>query len=170
MLDSWHETGSGYAGDKPNETKLIERAIVKAIEDGVEQNGYTWLKAIYLEEIEHRAPKVEYIYTGGHTIRVPVSREPRTELCFQDAIAAGKKHGVDVHTLTNRSQILHEMSFPEAPDKYALETGPNWGKRSADWVFNPYVGRRVPPGCAKCGRCESCKVEYSEEQWKTIRG
>ena len=97
----WDETGSGYAGDKPNETKLIERAIVKALKDGVEQNGYTCLKAIYLEEIEHRAPILEYIYTGGHTIRVPVSREPRTEFCFQDAIAAGKKNSVDVHTLTN---------------------------------------------------------------------
>ena len=131
----WDETGSGHAGDKPNETKLIKRAIIKMIEDG----NYPCLKAIYLEEIEHRRPQ----------------RDARTELCFQGAIAAEKRYGVDVHTLTNRNQLLHEISFPEAPDKYALETGPDWRKRPDTWVLDPYVGRRVPPGCAKCGCCES---------------
>lgn len=145
----WDETGSGYAGDKPNETRLIERAVIKIIEDG----NYPGLKAIYLEEIEHRRSQ----------------RDARTELCFQDAIAAGKRHGVDVHTLTNRNELLHEISFPEAPDNYALETGPDWRKRPDTWVFNPYVGRRVPPGCAKCGCCESCKAEYPEELWESIR-
>ena len=96
----------------------------------IEDGNYPSLKAIYLEEIEQRRPQ----------------RDARTELCFQDAIAAGKRYGVDVHTLTNSNQLLHEISFPEAPDKSALETGPDWRQRPDTWVFNPYVGRRCLQG------------------------
>ena len=145
----WDETGSGHAGDSPGETKLIERAVVKMIEDGHYEN----LKAIFLEEIEHRNPQ----------------REPRTALCFQDAITAGRERGVDIYTLTNRDHLAHKINFPEAPDKYDLETGPYWGKRTEDSIFNPYIGRRVPQSCRKCGRCESCRAEYPEELWKSVR-
>ena len=155
----WGQTG-GWGREVRNETKLIERAIVKMMEGGQYQN----LRAIYLEDIEHNMP-VE----NGDRSAVPTPRQPRTKLSFRDALAAGKKYGVDVHTLTNRSHLLHEISFPEAPDKYALETGPDWGKRPEDWVFNPYIGRRVPRGCEMCGCCEGCRAEYSEEMWRVAR-
>jgi hypothetical protein len=201
----WDTPGSGHAGDKRGETKIIERAVVKMIRDKIGEdehedeeenhkerekktekekaeeekekarrklykagegeeyqkdiaNGldtdkhYPNLKAVYLEEIEQREP----------------DREPRTKLCFQDAIAAGKEGAVDVHTLTNRGKMLHEISFPEAPDKYSLESGPHWGTRPVDWVFNPYIGRRVPKGCGMCGICEKCLAEYPKELWETL--
>jgi hypothetical protein len=119
---------------------------------------YRDLKAVYLEEVESRKPR--------RWSRANL--EPRTKLDFQEGIAIGMKEGVDVHTLTNRREMLHEMSFPEAPDMYSLESGPHWGTRQGDWVFNPYIGRRVPKGCGKCGRCETCLAEYPKELWDSL--
>ena len=164
----WGEAGTknGFSGgDNLGRIELFGRAIVKMLEDG----AYPNLKAIYLEEIEHNKPLEERIKILNRWMYLPIPREPRTELCFQDAVAAGKKRGVDVHTLTNRSQLMHDISFPEAPDKYALETGPDFGKGDKNWVFNPYIGRRVRQGCKKCGFCENCKAEYSEDAWNTVR-
>ena len=124
----WGEAGtSGCLSERdgPKQIKLFDRAVVKMLEDGFYKN----LKAIYLEEIEHNKPIEERVSVGNRWMNLPIPREPRAEPCFQDAVAAGKKYGVDVHTLTNRSQLLHDISFPEAPDKYALETGPDYGKR-----------------------------------------
>jgi hypothetical protein len=119
------------------------------------------LKAVYLEEIERQY----------HASR-PADDGPNTnKLHFQKLIEVGKQFGVDIHTLTNRTPPKHAHSFPIAPDKYDLVSGPWWGRRDEikDWVFDVYKGRRVPAGCGKCGECEGCLGVYSKELWETVR-
>lgn len=121
---------------------------------------YGNLKAIYLEDIErqYRASRLQ-------------TREPFTEkIFFQKLIEVGKQAGVDIHTLTNRAPPIHQHTFPSAPDKYDLQTGPCWERRHEikDWVFDVYKGRRVPPGCGKCGKCEQCLSQYSAELWQSL--
>ncbi|KAJ4361060.1 uncharacterized protein N0V89_001629 [Didymosphaeria variabile] len=136
--------------DEPQgtESALLDRAMVKIIQDGRYKN----LKAIFLQDVER-------------------AREgPRTEgLWFQDAIAAGRAAGVDVHTLTNRGPMRHKLDFVEAPDEYDLRSGIHSGVRSGDWVFDAYAGRRVPLGCGKCGSCENCLAQYDARLWATMR-
>jgi hypothetical protein len=146
-LTLWNETGSGHFGDEAGEVKFVEMMVIAMIESG----RFPKLSAFYLEEVER-------------------SREgPRTdEICFQRAMEVGQEHGVDVYTLTNRRKPRHEQVFPEAPDKYDLVTGPYGGVRPSDFVFDVYQGRKVPPGCGKCGSCEVCLQQYSKELWGTV--
>ncbi|KAL1600806.1 hypothetical protein SLS60_007194 [Paraconiothyrium brasiliense] len=131
-----------------DKTTLLERAIVKIIQDGRYQN----LKAIFLQDVERTrgAPR-------------------KKKLWFQDAIAAGAAAGVDVHTLTNRGPMRHSLDFVEAPDEYDLRSGIHSGVRPCDWVFDPYAGRRVPSSCGKCGSCQYCLSQYDAKLWATVR-
>ncbi|KAH7371977.1 hypothetical protein BKA66DRAFT_513945 [Pyrenochaeta sp. MPI-SDFR-AT-0127] len=123
-LTLWGELSSSYITWEPSQAAGLENAIIKLIE---EQGN---LKAVFLEDVE----------------RVRGSARPHTDmLWFQKVIELGKEYDVDVHTLTNRNKMMHEIDFPEAPDQYDLVTGP-WGKRPEDWVFSVYSGRRGPPG------------------------
>ena len=124
-------------------------------------DGFYNLKSVHLEEIER-----QYRPSGS------ADRRPNThKLHFQKLIEVGKQAGVDIHTLTNRAPPKHPHSFPTAPDKYDLVSGPWWGRRDEieDWVFDVYKGRRVPPGCGKCGECEGCLGVYSRELWGSVR-
>lgn len=123
---------------------------------------YPHLKAIYLEDIERDYKGSRHMHDG-----------PRTNtILFQKLIQVGKEAGIDVHTLTNRTPARHAHDFPTAPDRYDLRSGPWWERRSEaeEWVFDVYKGRKVPPGCGKCGRCETCSAEYSEQLWRSLDG
>ncbi|KAI7778032.1 hypothetical protein LA080_002669 [Diaporthe eres] len=118
------------------------------------------LKAIYLEDMERQYKRSE---------RRP--KEPRTDkVYFRRLVEVAKEAGIDVYTLTNRAPAKHSHDFPTAPDKYDLRSGPWWERRdeTADWVFDVYKGRRVPPGCGKCGKCEQCLGEYVKELWESL--
>ncbi|CAO2651287.1 Nn.00g095840.m01.CDS01 [Neocucurbitaria sp. VM-36] len=112
--------------DHPGEklAPLLERGIIKMIQGGQYKN----LKSIFLEATE-RAPEGEM----------------KEKLWYQDATAAGMTAGVDVHTLTNREVMRHSIEFVEAPDEYDLKSGIHSGVRPSDWVFDSYLGRRIPP-------------------------
>ncbi|KAJ4312973.1 hypothetical protein N0V94_007181 [Neodidymelliopsis sp. IMI 364377] len=128
--------------------------------DWAEHAGYWNLKAVYLASLE----SVRSGETWSHS-------PPRTDkLQFQKLIGMGKQTGVDVDTVTNRTPPQHSHDFPTAPDKWDLRSGPWYARRGEirDWVFDVYQGRRVPKGCGKCGRCEDCFAEYSEELWRTL--
>ncbi|KAF2128877.1 hypothetical protein P153DRAFT_431730 [Dothidotthia symphoricarpi CBS 119687] len=152
VLVLWERPGTGHVHLGDDVLAATEDAVIHLIECG----RYPNLKAIFLEEIEHNA-----------------DQGPRTKtVYFRRAIEVGKDHGVDVHTLTNRNEMRHKTRFPEAPaDKYSLISGPHKGVRpDVDWRFDPYIGRRVPLGCGKCGECEGCLAQYSKELWKSIEG
>lgn len=150
-LTFWDELDSGHIHWEPSKEVGFENAIIKLIESEEHKN----LKAIFLEEVE----RVRFGTVGA---------EPRTDaVWFRKAIEVGRQHGVDVHTLTNRNEVMHRIDFPEAPDRYDLVTGP-WGKRPEDWVFSGYSGMRGPPGCGKCGKCDLCLRNYSKELWDTL--
>lgn len=119
------------------------------------------LKAIYLEDIERQYQRSERDET----------KEPRTDkVYFRRLVEVAKEAGIDVYTLTNRAPAKHSHDFPTAPDKYDLRSGPWWERRNetTDWVFDVYKGRRVPPGCGKCGKCEQCLGEYVKELWESL--
>lgn len=130
-------------------------------EDEDDDECFYNLKAVYLEEIERQ-------YRAS---RQADDRPSMNKVHFQKLIEVGKQFGVDIHTLTNRTPPKHAHSFPTAPDKYDLVSGPWWGRReeTKDWVFDVYKGRRVPPGCGKCGECEGCLGVYTKELWSTVR-
>lgn len=119
------------------------------------------LKAIYLEDIERQYKRSERDET----------KEPRTDkIYFRRLVEVAKEAGIDIYTLTNRAPAKHSHNFPTAPDKYDLRSGPWWERRdeTMDWVFDVYQGRRVPPGCGKCGKCEQCLGEYVKELWESL--
>lgn len=119
------------------------------------------LKAIHLEDIERQ-------YMSDQRAD---GIEPLTQkVYFRRLVEVAKEAGVDVYTLTNRAPAQHTHDFPTAPDKYDLRTGPWWERRAEtkDWVFDVYKGRRVPPGCEKCGKCETCLSEYTKELWESL--
>ncbi|KAF2633469.1 hypothetical protein BU25DRAFT_453230 [Macroventuria anomochaeta] len=124
------------------------------------ESFYGNLKAVYLEDVE-----TEYKNTRHK------NGEPRADkIYFQRLVEVGREAGIDIHTLTNRVPAKHTHSFPTAPDKYNLRSGSWWERKGEieDWVFNVYKGRRVPPGCRKCGKCETCLGQYSEELWRSL--
>ncbi|KAJ4990601.1 hypothetical protein SVAN01_03832 [Stagonosporopsis vannaccii] len=124
------------------------------------ESFYCHLKAVYLEDIER-----QYRYSNIRQ-EGPFSEK----VYFQKLVEVGRQAGVEIHTLTSRAPRIHEHTFPTAPDKYDLQTGPWWEHRSKieDWVFDVYKGRRVPPGCGKCGKCEQCLGQYSAELWQSL--
>ena len=177
----WGEPSDCYLGQLKRGDFLtwLEDALIAAIEsrrwvnkndgDNGEEDAdadrkvhYPNLKAVYLEDIE-----------SVQAFPYRDQKPPRTkEMRFRRLIEVGKIAGVDVHTLTNRMPAAYLHSFPKAPDKYDLRSGPWWERRDEveDWVFDAYKGRRVPPGCGKCGKCETCLREYSEELWMKLNG
>jgi hypothetical protein len=154
----------------------LEEALIKAIrsanpvgdekdekddDDEDDDDCFYDLKAVYLEEIERQYHASQSVHRVSNTHKVH----------FQKLIEVGNEAGVDIHTLTNRAPPKHAHSFPTAPDKYDLVSGPWWERRdeTKDWVFDVYKGRRVPPGCGKCGACKTCLNVYSKKLWSTIR-
>ena len=174
----WRRFRGLYKANKEPFLIWLEDALVAAIESrrwrdviDVDTDGgrldanhevyYPKLKAVYLEDIEGRKG------SDGDP------DDPRTDaLLFQKLIQVGKKAGIDIHTLTNRTPAQHTHDFPTAPDKYDLRSGPWWECRSEidDWVFDVYKGRRVPPGCGKCGKCKGCLKEYRRGLWMALDG
>jgi hypothetical protein len=104
---------------------LLSRGITKMIQDGQYKN----LKAIFLEATQREAEGTE-----------------KVALLCEDAIAAGVAAGVDVHLLSSRAAMQHSIDFTEAPDEYDLKSGLHAGIRPNHWVFDPYLGRRIPRG------------------------
>ncbi|GAB7333963.1 hypothetical protein MBLNU13_g06069t1 [Cladosporium sp. NU13] len=98
-----------------------------------------------------------------------VDRPPaRRKRWFSKAIAAGRKHGVDVHTRTTRGRAFHQIEFL----KPLLMASDESTRSSANslLVFNVYTGNWGPPSCGKCGRCEACLEQYDASVWKEIEG
>jgi hypothetical protein len=148
----WDEPGSGHFGDELGETEYVEAMVVALME----ADNFQELTAVYLEEVERRAGEGR-------------NNSPRADkIAFQHAIALGKRKGIDVYTITNRRTPRNEQVFPEAPDVYDLVTGPYKGRRPEGFVFDVYQGRRVPPGCGKCGTCEQCLAEYTRDLWAKV--
>ncbi|KAH6642612.1 hypothetical protein C7974DRAFT_105267 [Boeremia exigua] len=124
------------------------------------ESFYGNLKAVYLEDIERQYRNSRHQNGGAYTEKV----------YFQKLVEVGREAGIDIHTLTNRVPAMHEHSFPTAPDKWDLQSGPWWERRGEmkDWVFDVYKGMRIPPGCGKCGKCEQCLSMYSAELWDSL--
>ncbi|KAJ4370956.1 hypothetical protein N0V86_008650 [Didymella sp. IMI 355093] len=113
--------------DKPDEEgmdMLVSRGITRMIQGGQYKN----LKAVFLEATERKAEGTEKIVW-----------------LYEDAIAAGVAAGVDVHTLSSRVATRHSIDFMEAPDEYDLKSGLHAGIRPGNWIFDPYLGRRISP-------------------------
>ncbi|KAJ4400682.1 hypothetical protein N0V91_008520 [Didymella pomorum] len=106
---------------------------------------YAKLKAIFLEATEDSS-----------------DRDCRTieNSWFQEAVKAGRRFGVDVYTLSNREGMRHSLDFTEAPDEYDLKSGLHAGTRPNDWVFDPYLGHRIPP---------RSKAERYAALWKNLK-
>lgn len=134
-----------WSGERDEEARLLDTAFVELITGG----RYPNLKSIHLVDVEQ--PR------GGAAKAVP---------WFQETVKAGLDRGVDVHTLMNRKASRHEVRFFEAPDEFDLVSGLHGGIRPSGWVFDPYLGRRVAPGCGGCGRCQDCLGQYTSEAWK----
>lgn len=151
---------SGKVGEftlnKYDDMECLEDGLVRVIECGRYKN----LKAIIIDHLEPAYPR---FYR-----QIP----PREKLCFLKVIAAGKRHGVDVHTWANRSKPQHTIDFPAAVDKYDLATGPYGGLRArtddGNWEFSVYSGCWEPAGCRNCGNCERCFRIYPEHIWKSL--
>lgn len=159
-LNLWDRLSSDFINWEPTDESGLESAVIKMIES----DRYENLKAIFLEEIER--PKYHTYHTATITGDQESARDK--EVFFRKAVEVGLKHGVDVHTITNRNEYIHKIDFPEAPDRADLVSGP-WGPRPADWVFNPYSGRREAPGCGKCGDCDKCLRLYTKELWDSLK-
>lgn len=134
----WDHPGEDMAG-------RIERGLIKMIQSG----RYKKLKAIFLEATERASE-------GSR----------KEKLWYRAAVVAGKKAGVDVYTLSNQEGMQHSIEFAEAPDEYDLQSGIHAGSRPSNWVFDPYLGRRIPLGCkaewygALWTRLESSRKAY----------
>jgi hypothetical protein len=111
--------------DEEDTPELIERGLVNLIQG----RQYPHLKAIFLEATERRTEGTDKI-----------------EPMYQDAVAAGVVAGVDVHTYSSQKSFQHSIQFTEAPDEFDLKSGIYSGLRPAGWIFDPYLGRRIPPG------------------------
>ncbi|KAF7551436.1 hypothetical protein G7Z17_g5022 [Cylindrodendrum hubeiense] len=146
VLVLWESVGAFIVKDGDG-IQFLEDAVIALIESGDHPN----LKAVYLDEVEASTD------------------EPRADrICFQKAIAAGVRAGVDVHTHTNRNQMTHAVEFPQAPDPLDIASGPISGRRPTSWRFNVHSGRLEPPGCDSCGKCHSCLSVYTKELWESI--
>lgn len=151
----WGSLGNFYVQWEPTEEQGFEDAVIAAL--GPE----SCTLAMYLEDVEKHSANLS-------GIKSPSQPMEKDKIWFRRAIETARKRGVDLHTLTNRNKPIHQIEFPEAPDKYDLKTGP-WGERPEDWVFNVYTGRREPQGCGKCGDCDVCFGYYSKEMWDGLR-
>lgn len=120
-------------------TSLIERGLIRMIQSGRYKN----LKAIFSEPMERAT---------GHSWQ--------EKAWFQDLIEAGKEAGVDIYTLSNQDSMQHSIDFAEAPDEYDLHSGIHAGIRPSGWVFDPYLGRRIPP---------ECKAEKYDTLWADFK-
>lgn len=109
------------------------------------------IKAVYLRSMDekdhHRTPA-------------------RRKRWFSKAIAAGRKHGVDVHTRTTRGRPFHWIEFPKPPSMVSIRSASSSG--SDPLVFNVYTGKWGPPDCGNCGKCESCLEQYDASVWTEI--
>ena len=115
----WDRPGDGIA-------EQIEQGLVKMLQSG----RYPNLKAVFLEATKKPLDEIS----------------PRIEQSgFQEAVNAGNDAGVDLYTLSDQEGMQHAVDFVEAPDEYDLKSGIYAGARPVDWVFDPYLGRRVPP-------------------------
>ncbi|CAN9445769.1 unnamed protein product [Alternaria alternata] len=151
----WGSLGNFYVQWEPTEEQGFEDAVIAAL--GPE----SCTLAMYLEDVEKHSANLS-------GIKSPSQPMEKDKIWFRRAIETARKRGVDLHTLTNRNKPIHQIEFPEAPDKYDLKTGP-WGERPEDWVFNVYTGRREPQGCGKCGDCDVCFGYYSKEMWDGLK-
>jgi hypothetical protein len=104
------------------------------------------IKAVYLESMDD-------------TDRPPARRRR----WFSKAIAAGRKHGVDVHTRTTRGRPFHHIELPKPPSMVSAGSAVE-----GPLVFNVYTGKWDPPGCGNCGKCEACLEQYDANVWKEI--
>jgi hypothetical protein len=146
---------------EPNEEQGFEDAVISLVGFRHSDNP---VRAVYLENVERSSGPITTFSIGRGAEPSPWEKE---KIWFRRAMQVARKRGVDVHTLSSRSKPLHQIEFPEAPDKYDLKTGP-WGERPADWVFNVYTGRREPKGCGKCGNCDVCFEFYKKELWDEL--
>ena len=111
------------------------------------------LKVIYLEDVERKGWPTcnEDEGEGEERTRRIMAYCENTALdqpdvpWFSRAVHAARENSVDLHTLTNRETPLYQHTFPQAVDKWDLQTAP-WIGEAADWVFDVYTGRRVPRG------------------------
>ncbi|KAJ4219049.1 hypothetical protein NW759_008203 [Fusarium solani] len=143
----WGEPGNGddwLQLDDDVMMDFIDTAIAAVIKAGTYKN----LKVIYLDDIERQ------------------TETQRPRVCFQKSIAAGRKMGVHVYTLTNREDGGYWREFPAAADRFDLKTGP-FGERPASWRINRREGVWEDPGCEGCGECEECLRVYPEHVWKS---
>ncbi|KAM0327147.1 hypothetical protein ACHAQA_006278 [Verticillium albo-atrum] len=136
-------------GDDPTETavRLLEEGLIQLIRE----ETLPGLKAVYLDGLEHD------------------SSTPRAErVWFEKVVEVGREAGVDVHTVTNRHRMEHNVEFPIMMDKFDLETAPWYirDRKSDDkWEADIYDGSWRPRGCQYCGKCANCFTMYTEDVW-----
>jgi hypothetical protein len=106
------------------------------------------LKAIYLSSLDEKDYR-----------NYPPGRRKRW---FSNAIAAGRKFGVDVHTRSTRGRPFHQVDFPKPP------TWTSHNSAEEDLVFDVYTGKWEAPKCGNCGTCEDCLDQYDASVWKEV--
>lgn len=108
-------------------------------------------------------PNLKAIYLGLDEVHL---QQPRRKRWFSRTIAAGRKHGVDVHTRTTQGQPEHQIKFPKPPTM--MSQGSVMAEMGSGLVFDVYKGKWRAPGCGNCGHCERCLEHYDASVWKAI--
>lgn len=154
----------GHSGTLPGDAAFLDQAITEMIESGRRDNGdafsgrFPHLKAIYLRSLDQ--------FNYDHSSRRKRDRETRTERWFSNAIAAGRKYGIDVHTRTTRGRSFHQIDFPKPPMFASLEdtnSSPDHPR-----VFDVYTGKWGAANCGNCGTCEDCLEQYDVDVWSEV--
>jgi len=132
--DAGRDGGEGSAAD--NSTKQAANF----------ERSFPNLKAVYLRDLDNLKFNID---------------QPRRKRWFPNAITAGRKFGVDVHTRTTRGRPFHQVDFPKRP----MMTSHYFDE---EVVFDVYKGKWLRPKCGNCGTCEWCLRQYDAGVWKEV--
>ena len=143
------------------DANLFDQAITTMIEYGrVAEGEERDSSAKPAKVFERSFPNLKAVYLSSldEVDHAPVRRKR----WFANAIAAGRKFGVDVHTRTTRSRPFHQVDFPKPPRLTLDESAEKL------LVFDVYTGEWAPPKCGNCGTCWPCLEQYDASVWREV--
>jgi hypothetical protein len=117
------------------------------------------------KSFEKSYPNLKAVYLGSlDTVRN--TAQGRRKRWFSNAVAAGRRARVDVHTRTTRGRPLHEIDFPKPPRLSQHESTSAPAEDSL--VFDVYTGQWTRSKCDNCGNCERCFEQYDISVWREV--